>query len=244
MKKSVWLVVLIFGAYASGFSFSPSESSVSLGFGWGNAFESAKEGGKTVKTYMGSPGITLEAYQFWNGHNIGLFANVGFLFPVKMTSDVTGKKTDVDLSIYNLLFQENLIIGPGFRYRFNDRFTLQAGLGLDILFNIASYSKSVYVGYGWISNVTYSTFFLGLGIGGDVGVKFDITDKVFLKLGSTISYDFAGYTSVRTNISAVGNRSEWASGYSLIDVRPYLCVGLNFYTTEPGFFKSRLGKPQ
>jgi hypothetical protein len=244
MKKNICLIVLIFGVYSSVFSFSPSESSMSLGFGWGNAFESAEEGGNAIKTYLGSPGITLEAYQFWNGHNIGLFVNAGFLFPVKMTSDVTGTKTNVDLSIYDFLFQENLIIGPGFRYGLNDRFTLQAGLGLDVLFLTAAYSKSVYAGYGWTNNVSYSTFSIGLGIGGDVGVKFDITDKVFLKLGSAISYDFLCYTSIRTNISAVGNQSGWASGYSLINVRPYLCVGLNLYVTEPGFFKAKLGKPQ
>jgi hypothetical protein len=244
MKKNICLVILILGVCASVFSFSPSESSISLGFGWGNAFESAEEGGKTVKTYMGSPGITLESYQFWNGHNVGLFANAGFLFPVKMTSDASGVKTDVDLSIYDYLFQENLIIGPGFRRGLNDRFTLLVGVGLDLLFNIAAYSKSVYVGYGWINNVSHSTFSFGMGIGGDVGVKFDITDKVFLKLGSTVSYDFLCYSSIRTNLSAIGNQSGWVSGYSMIGFRPYLTVGLNVYVTEPGFFKGKLGKPQ
>jgi hypothetical protein len=244
VKKNIYLVILILGAYTSAFSFSPSESSMSLGFGWGQFFERTEGGGNTAKTYMGSPGVTLEAYQFWNGHNIGVFANLGFLFPTKMTSDVSGVKTDVDLSIYDYLFQENLIIGPGFRHSFNDRFTLLAGLGLDILFSLASYSRSVYVGYGWLYNISFAALSFNLGIGGDVGIRFDITDKAFLKFGSTISYDFLCYSSIWTNVSAIGNQSGWASSYSMIGLRPYLCVGLNMYVTEPGFFKGKLGKLQ
>jgi hypothetical protein len=241
MKKILCLVVLALGVHAVVFSFSPSESSMSLGFGWGNFFENSKENGDTVKRYIGSPGVTFENYTFWNKKNIGLFINLGLLFPVKITSEVNGAKTDVDMSSYKFLFQENMIIGPGFRYSFNDRFTLLAGLGLDVLFSAASYSKSVYVGYGWIYNVGYAEFSFGLGIGGDAGIKFDITDKVFLKLGSTISYNFAKHTSIS---SSLGNTSGWASTYSMIGFRPYLTVGLNLYVTEPGFFKGKLGKPQ
>jgi hypothetical protein len=244
MRKILCLIVLALGVHAVAFSFSPSESSTGLGFGWGNFFERAKEGGNTAKTYMGSPGIMLEAYQFWSGHNIGLFTNVGFLFPTKMTSDVSGVKTDVDLGIYDFLFQDNIIIGPGFRYSFDDHFTLLAGVGFDVLLSIASYSRSVYVGYGWLNNVSYAMFSLGLGIGGDVGIKFDVTDKIFLKLGSAVSYEFLNHSSISTNVSAIGNQSGWASGYSMFGFRPYLCVGLNSYVTEPGFFKTKLGKPQ
>jgi hypothetical protein len=240
MKKTLFVAILFAAVSVSSFAFSPSESSLGLGFGWGNFFEREKSGGNTAKTYMGSPGVTLDAYQFWNGQNIGLFCNLGILFPVKLTIDINGNKTTVDLSVYHILMQENIIIGPGFRHGFNDRLTLLAGLGLDFMGTFGTFTQNT----AYANNVTYTMIAINLGIGGDIGVKFDITDVVFLQVGTTIAWDPLCYTSTSSNVSSAATQSGWASQYSLFSFRPYLCVGLNMYVTEPGFFKSKLGKPR
>jgi len=230
------LLILILIAVATPV-FSESESSIGLGFGWGNFFENTKEDGDAIKTYVGSPGITLDSFQFWNGHNIGLFANVGFLFPTKMTMDINGAKNSVDLSLYDFLFQDSIMIGSGFRYNINERFTLLCGLGLDFLMTFGKYTRETFL----FSNVTYSMLTISLGIGSDIGIKFDITDIVFIKLGSTLAYDFLCYSSASSNVSSV-SVSGWASNYSMFSFRPYLCIGLNIYATETGFGKAKLGK--
>jgi hypothetical protein len=66
-----------------------------------------------------------------------------------------------------------------------------------------------------------------LGIGSDVGIKFDITDLIAISLGSTVSYSFASYI-IGSN-TLVGDISGWAKNYSLVGVRPYVCLSLNRY---------------
>ncbi|MDR3333361.1 MAG: hypothetical protein LBT13_00520, partial [Treponema sp.] len=34
---------------------------------------------------------------------------------------------------------------------------------------------------------------IGLGVGGDIGLKYDITDVVYIDFGTTLSYNPAGY---------------------------------------------------
>jgi hypothetical protein len=234
VKKFLISVVLIVSMSPA--IFSLSEGWMGLGFGWGNLFERSSSGGNTAKTYMSSPGVTLNGYTFWNRRNIGLFSNMAFLFPSRSTLDINGVKTNVDLSVYDILFQFNLIIGPGFRFNVNDTLTLQFGAGLNYMQTVGSYTGFV-AGY----KVGYGLLGFNLGIGGDAGVKFDITDALFVSAGSTISFDFAKHTSV---FSSYGNTSGWASGYFMLGIRPYLCIGLNVWAAEPGPFKGKIGKPK
>jgi hypothetical protein len=233
-----FLVLVVLAASISPAIFSLSESWTGLGFGWGNFFEDVSKGGDTAKTYMSSPGVTLNSYGFWNRGNIGFLSNMAFLFPNRSTLDINGTKTSVDLSVYDILFQFNVVIGPGFRFNVNDRLALQFGVGLNYMQTFGSYTMFV-ASYGY--SVGYTLLAFNLGVGGDVGVKFDITDTLFISTGSTFSFDFANLTSV---YSSFGNTSGWASNYSMFGVRPYLCIGFNSWAEEPGLFKGKMGKPK
>ena len=237
MKKFLVLVVLASGLDAAVFSFSPSESSTGLGFGWGNFFEGASKGGDSATAHMSAPGITSNAYGFWNKGNVGIFSNIAFLLPNEGTLNINGTETTVDLSAYDVLFLFNASIGPGFRLPVNEKLTVRFGVGLNYMQTTGSYSRFIQ-GAG---NVGFALLGFNFGIGGDVGAKFDITDVFFISIGSTFSYDFASHVSLN---SSFGNTSGWASNYSMFGFRPYLCVGLNSYVTEPGFAKGKLGKPQ
>jgi hypothetical protein len=238
MKKFLVLVVLAISMRPA--IFSLSESWTGLGFEWGNFFENVSKDGNTAKTYMSSPGGTLNGYTFWNRGNIGLFSIMAFLFPNKSTLDINGVKTSVDLSVYDILFQFNAIIGPGFRYNVNDKLALQFGVGLNYMQTVGSYTNTIFVA-GYTEKVGFTLLAFNLGIGGDIGMKLDITDTIFVSVGSTLSFDFASHTFV---FSSYRNTSGWASGYSLFGIRPYLCIGFNSWAEEPGPFKGKLGKPK
>jgi hypothetical protein len=236
MKK--FLILVVFSVSIGSAVFSLTESSMALGFGWEHFFETTSSDGQKAKTYLSAPGITYNAYSFWNKGNVGFFLNMAFLFPNRGTLDVNGVKTDVDLGVYDVLFQYNAMIGPGFRFGFNKNLTLQLGVGFNYMQTIGSYTK--YVAY-YSSKIGYTLLGFNLGIGGDVGIKYDITDGFFFCVGSTFSYDFACYTAV---YSSFGNTSGWAGNYSMIGIRPYLCIGVNLWAEEPGLFKNKIGKPE
>jgi hypothetical protein len=238
MKKFLISVVLIVSMSPA--IFSLAESWTSAGFGWGNFFERSPAGGNTAKTYMNSPGITLNGYTFWNRGNIGFFSNAAFLFPKRSTLDINGVKTSVDLSVYDVLFQFNAIVGPGIRFNVSDKLAVQFGLGLNYMQTFGSYTNTMVVA-GYIEKVGFAVLGFNLGIGGDVGVKFDLTDTFFVSAGSMFSFDFANHTSV---FSSYGSTSGWADDYFMLGIRPYLCIGLNSWAEELGPFKSRMGKPR
>jgi hypothetical protein len=238
VKKFLVLVVLI--TSISPVAFSLSESWTGLGFGWGNFFENVSKDGDSTKTHMSSPGATLNSYAFENRGNIGILSNMAFLFPNRGTLDINGVKTSVDLSVYDILFQFNAIIGPGFRYNVDDKLALQFGVGLNYMQTVGSYTNTIFVA-GYAEKVGFTLLAFNLGIGGDVGMKLDITDTVFVSVGSTLSFDFASHTSV---FSSYENTSGWASNYSLFGIRPYLCIGFNSWAEEPGPFKGEMGKPK
>jgi hypothetical protein len=85
---------------------------------------------------------------------------------------------------------------------------------------------------------TISASILGFnfGIGGDIGIKYDITHIVFINLGSVLTFDFASYTSLK---SSVENTSGWSNNYFMFGLRPYICIGFNLYRES-----ENLGKPK
>jgi hypothetical protein len=111
--KKVFLVFVLFAGIST-MAFSLYESWMSFGFEYGNFWDSSLDGSDYVKGYMGSPGINLNAYDFWNGMDVGLFVHDIFAFPKSATSEINGIKTNVDLSIFDPIIQIGLIIGPGF----------------------------------------------------------------------------------------------------------------------------------
>jgi hypothetical protein len=89
---------------------------------------------------------------------------------------------------------------------------------------------------GYSGTYTFSIRSLNFGIGGDIGIKYDITDMFFLNIGSIITFDFASHTSVS---SSFGNTSDWEKDYFSLGLRPYICIGFNIYRNN-----DNLGKPK
>jgi hypothetical protein len=196
----------------------------SIGLGYDNQWESS--GSPKIKTHMSSLAVTTSSYTFKMEKNIGFFSHTSFLFPRTSTIEASGIKVTVDLPGDGFIMGFNGIFGPGFKLNLDEEILLNFGIGpnTEILLATSENARSL----GFL-----------LGIGGDIGIKFNITDIIAISLGSTISYNFASY--VAGSNSMVGNISGWAKDYSLINLRPYVYLSLNrFYDSDK---KAHLGKP-
>jgi hypothetical protein len=236
MKK--FLILTVLALSISSAVFSLSESWVGLGFGWGNLFESSSAIENTAKAYMVSPGINYDTYEFRNKNNIGLFLSMAFLFPASGVAGVNGEDVKVDLSVYDSLFLYDAMIGPGFRLNLSNNFKLKFGVGFHYMMMVGAYTE--YMPY-YGGNIGFAIWGYTLGIGGDIGVKFDVTNGFYISIGSALSYDFANHTSIYSSFGIV---SGWAGGYSAISLRPYICLGINLWAEESGFLKNKMGKPE
>ena len=230
--KKISLVIML-SVFVITLVSAESESWMSLGFESGHFFEHGSDDTNTIDSYMNSPGIAYGGYTFWNNKNVGLFIHDSFLFPTKLSTTINGTTTNADLSVYDLMMQVGIIVGPGFRYNISEQMKIHSGLGLSFLETVATYSQYDYY-YG---NISYSMLAFNFGVGGDIGMKYDITDSFYLDLGTIINYAFKNYTSIK---SSFGSASAWSnSEYRMISLRPYLCLGLNFYKSNEGLGKKK-----
>jgi hypothetical protein len=119
------------------------------------------------------------------------------------------------------------VIGPAFRYAFNEDLTLQTGLGVNVAGIYVDYPEGGY---------TYPVSSMVLGVGGDLGLKFDLTDVVFINIGGAFSFNFLNTFSVKSMPPAV---EKWLDSYMAVEFKPYICIGINSYTEN-----SHYGKPK
>ena len=70
-----------------------------------------------------------------------------------------------------------------------------------------------------------------LGIGGDIGLKADLTNLIGIRVGSIFAFDFACYTTGR--YYGV-DFSEWANKYKLFTLQPYICLSFSYNYDENG----------
>jgi hypothetical protein len=220
MKKI--LLGLLLGVGIATTVFSIEESWLSFGTAFGNYFDNGSDLGDF---YLGSPGLNLSGYGFWDQKNIGIFYNYGLLYPVA---------NNIGNNYSPYMIQFDLMMGPSFRYNINEKLKLHFGIGL--AFNSVSLWDRVN------NNEKTSNDRFSLGIGGDVGIKYDITDVVYLNFGVALMYNFAGYNSVSSTLDNWSNTksesSGWINGYSMFGIRPYIAIGFNYYQE-----KGKWGKP-
>jgi hypothetical protein len=214
MKKAFLFIGLIFGIGLFAFA-QQQETWMSLGFEFSNYFENIAD---SRNTWVGSPGANLNFYFFGHQKKLGFFNRNSFLFPVAKT----GTSNDFTYGT-----QMAFVIGPAFRHAFNDRLALQTGLGVNITGIYVEYDEGAY---------TYPVSSMALGVGGDLGLKLDLTDVIFINIGGAFSFNFLNTFTVKSMPQVVEN---WLNNYMAVEVKPYICVGINSYTEN-----SQYGKPK
>lgn len=195
---------------------------LSLGFNWGNYFDSGTDIGDF---YSGSPGINFNSYGFYNQKNIGFFGNIGLMFPA-----VNSIGND-----YNPIIHGSYIIGVGFRHKINEKINLHFGIGPNF--------DQYYLLNRVNDNIKFTDSRYSLGIGGDIGLKYDLTDSIYIDFGTTVSYSFASYRIVESTSDNWTNTKKelggWESG-SFFGIKPYIAIGFNLYQKTS---KVKMGKP-
>jgi len=192
--------------------FALTEKWAAFGFEWGNFFEN--DG-----AYISSPGINLSVYSFDDRKNIGTFTRASFLYPINADDSFS---------------QMGMMMGVAFRLPVSKRLNIHAGLAPQF---IAMFGSSTDESENPLS---HSSMSFDLGLGADAGIKFDITDVLFINAGIELSYSFANYsskTSVRRDGSEWTNTEGWAKDYAQFGARPYFTLGWNYYWATTGYGK-------
>jgi hypothetical protein len=205
MKKGILGIALIIGINFS--IFAQVETWNSYGFNFGNYFEYGDDLGDI---YIGSPGINVNSYTFFDKKMFGVFYNIGLFFPV--TENV----------IYTPIVQADFVLGPSFRYDINEKLKLHLGIGVDI--NLLSFKNGENTG-GKHDITEANAFNIGLGIGWDIGLKYDITDTIYINFGATMP--IVGKVIININQEKQVGWNYFVNGYSM--VVPYIAIGFNYY---------------
>ena len=220
MKVFGVVLVLILGANSvlSSQGETWEDGWLALGANFGNYFQNDADLGGF---YAGSLGVNFSGYGFWNHKkNIGVFFNHALLLPHQNPLAVN----TID-SNYNKVVSSDFLVGPGFRHKINDKLQFHYGIGLNIsLFNFLNRLNDD----DKFTDQRYS-----FGIGGDVGLKYDITDVMYLNIGTTLNFNFANYRVAESTADNWANTKRDSSGWinsPMFGIRPYFAVGVNFYS--------------
>lgn len=227
MKKILTAVyILICGIVPA---FSLQETWAGTGFEFGNTFEFSDDN-DTV--YLGAPGFNLSMYTFKENKPFGIFMRGSFLFPA-----VSGGAENAE--DYDLEFEWNL--GLAGRLHITEAVKLYGGLGLDCFILSGSYFRK-----DAASETDYHKRVYNIGIGGDIGIKYDITGYLYLNIGCTLAFLFHNSTSIRSYTESDNVIIEYirqdtqVKGYTALTVKPYIGIGFNYYSEG----KTSLGKPK
>lgn len=225
MKRiSLFITLVIVGIIST---YAQTESWMSIGYEHGNFLETVSSNGVSIKSTITSPGIQFSAYTFYNNSNSGIFIHDSFLFPKTGSISNDINTISVDFSVYDYLVQIGMILGPGFKLPIDEKLNLYYGIGISLLQTSGSIDDNSYY---------YILLAYNIGVGGNVGFKYDFSEAMYLDVGVIANYDFKNYTSVS---STYGDAEGWANNYSMLSARPYVAIGFNFYKENSG-----IGKPK
>ncbi len=198
MKKSlfVFLVLIVLGTSA----YAASEEWFSIGIESGNFFESVSGIDSQVTAF----GLEMSEYMFFNNMPVGIMMHGSFSLLQKLSGTAEGVKVSIDLSGSDLRMYVGLLAGLAYKHHFTETLGLFAGLGFSF-------------GMFTLIHPNFSLGFYNYGIGGDVGVKYSITDSFFVDLGLLLNYDFKN--------KGINSSASTVKGYKMFGVRPYLGVG-------------------
>lgn len=189
-------------------------------------------------------------YVFTNKKKTGIFAgyNFSFLLPNSLEQFQAG----IEVKKYVPPFKIDLNLGLAFRRPLNGLINIYGGLGVKWEF-MASNGLSAIEWNNKTGPRTEESFKLSLGgigsmfgILGDIGVKIDISEKMFISLGSAAVFNIKSekLNTVKTayynvydehnQLTGVMHMHEQYAGkesiYGLLGVRPYISIGRNAWS--------------
>ena len=217
MKRTFFFIGLIFCICSIGFSHEDKEPPqldiwIASGPVFGNYFINGTD---LEKNYTGSLGFDFSSYALFGKKNLGIFFNSSILLPA-----INNIEKD-----YSMSLQFDCInIGFGVGFDLNKIMKLRFGIGPNIN-ALFLHSKE--------EDKTSGDYIMGCGIGGDIGLKFNLVKYLCIDVGTTVSYNFLGYRVIMNDVNHRHDnyeveKSSWINRYSLIGIKPYIAVGFNF----------------
>lgn len=222
--KKIGFVLLYAVVFVS--AFAKTESLGSFGFQYGSYWEKATKPEGTSRVWIGSPGLFFNSSVFFNKKNIGLFIDDSFLFPSNSSATINGitVKDGVKEANFRFLFQFG--IGPAFKYALTHKLDIHVGAGFHLsILSMDTNRTTIDPVTFLLSRIEISSLSLSLGIMGDIGVIYNITDMFYFDIGSKLGFDFVNYIKIRSNILDL-NVSQWNSNYIGFHLAPYIGLGL------------------
>jgi len=239
MKKAILFLALT--TVLCSFVFAEHEVWFSAGHERAFFVDTYRISGEMVDTQIVSSGANLSAYRFFGG-NIGIFAHSAFLFPQNVLEFSDEGLYGIDLSQAALNMQCGSLIGIAFRFStLTNDLHFYIGVGLNIFF-ASLWAADPEPG----STLSADLFSTSFGIGTDIGLKFDITDRFFIKLGCIITFDFLRFydMEVYDGRELIRNSSGRNEKFLMFGVRPYIAGGVNLhFRTADGRQRIVTGKP-
>jgi hypothetical protein len=200
-----------------------ADFSAAIGGGADFVFEKTQ----TAQSELVSVGGALSLFSVEEGSVVGCFANFSVFFPISLQKAANGAAAEpVDLRAYDFIVQGGLCIGPGFRFDMGDVMRLNLGLGASVqgLVAAGSAANEVY------QDRQFSVATVNFGPAAALELTLEIAPPFYIALGIAATYDFFNYSVVS---AAAYNTRGWAEDYTMLSLRPYLCIGYHF--DDPDF---------
>jgi hypothetical protein len=191
MKRFVVIAILLFcqedhpfSAWALSIN-THTENWLAVNLEYGCFFKNPLIPDATAENQYGSFGTGLAFYSFFNWQSWGYFIRAYFLFPGVTISKKTGGLITTDEVVDALM---GLIIGPAYHIVLqNDAYLYFAG-GFHISYLNGSYS-TMFPGTP-PATFQYDLGGFNIGIGGEAGFKYNMTEIFYLNFGLTFVMDF------------------------------------------------------
>jgi hypothetical protein len=210
MKKIFFGLILIFVLNAIAFSFE--ETWLSTGVNFGSYFDSGSDLGKFQ---ISSIGINLSDYLFPKEKHIGVFFNYGLLFPVYNTIE----------NAFMPLIQQDIMLGIGFRLYITEKLNMVFGFGIIDINWLSLYNET--------DGKKITDDRISFGCGGDIGIRYEFNDIIYIVGGTTMTYNPVSFRSVSMPIDSWKHATVIheiiTEKYTMIGSRQYIAIGFNYY---------------
>jgi hypothetical protein len=214
VKRCIGVTILLLNILAGAYSLAEGYGTIGFGCANQSSFmgDAGPPGNITGNGNRNMLVFRIHHYLFFNRENTGLFFAGGLMIPPGHAVD------DGNLKAYSSIIGE-LTLGFGYRHGITSRLMALGGIGAE-----SGYERIAYDFYN--TALMYTDSHYNFGIGGEIALKFDVTNAAHLFIGFHGSYAFA---RVRLLNPGGEDASGWRLG-SIISASPFIGVGFNWVT--------------
>jgi hypothetical protein len=135
-------------------------------------------------------GLNITWFKFSENKIVGPYYSIGFAVPISRKMEGVEYNFDFGIDL-------DFVVGPGFRIPISDKMRVTAGIGLHVP----------------VTTYDFKDTLIGIGVGGTVAYNLQLTEKIMLNVGTTLAYDFLGYSL---------HYEETMDNYGMFKAKPFI----------------------